>query len=484
MVFIRQRSTGTFTAVTVLAILLGGCGSRLPEAEVAAAQLGATAATTAPALARDSGQEAAPAAAPATSVPVAGPARSGATEVAAPVEAAGSRAPQSGPVSVPAQPQPQSRTEDGACTRMLAPIVVGQSGGFSGLIGQTTIGMRTGMAVWAKWVNAHGGIQCHPVQLYQKDDASDPAKAAANVQDLIENKKAVAIVGLDTPIVIAAAADAARRLNTPVVGGDLAATDWFTDPILFPSGAAQIPLLAAGVTQAVRDTGKTKVAYLTCVEAVTCNVIAKNAEQISAPSKSQVVLKQGISLTQPDFSAECQNAKKAGAEIIFLGADGSTLQRLASSCARVSYFPVFAAGGLTSSTNAVADPNIRRNGFYVGTPQVPFLANGTPALDEFHAAYRQFTGADAPDGPSMFGWASGKLFEAALDAVAKSARSGTVTNATVFQGLYALKNETLGGLTGPLNFPEGKPRPIVTCAAAFLVTTEGIKAPNNAKLSC
>ena len=48
-------------------------------------------------------------------------------------------------------------------------------------------------------------------------------------------------------------------------------------------------------------------------------------------------------------------------------------------------------------------------------------------------------------------WASGELFKAAVDA----SGSGPVTSASVKRGLYALKNETLGGLSGPLNFVPG-----------------------------
>jgi branched-chain amino acid transport system substrate-binding protein len=479
------------------ALSLTACGNRLPEAEVAAAQRGGGAATAGVTDAGYSGDTPVPGTEPGlVAAPTAGSAvvAGGAGTVSsAPASRAvdGAGTPTGGAgssgatkVSGGSGTTAAAAGVNAACTQQLAPIVVGQSGGFSGLIGQTSIGMRTGMAVWAKWVNSRGGIQCHPVQLYQKDDASDPAKAAANVQDLVENKKAVAIVGLDTPIVVAAAADAARRLNVPVVGGDLSAPDWFADPILFPSGGAIVPVLAAAVTQAVQDSGKKKIAFLTCVEAVACNFIAKNADQIAAPSKAQVVLKQGVSLTQPDFSAECQNAKKAGAEIVFVGTDGSALQRLASSCARVSYTPLLTAAGLAASANAVADPNVRKFGLYVGTAQVPFVATGTPALDDFHVAHKQFTGADAGDSASMFGWASGKLFEAAVNAVAAAARVGAVDSRLVFSGLYKLKNETLGGLTGPLSFPEGKARPRVTCGAAFLVTSEGTKAPNNSKLSC
>ncbi len=58
-------------------------------------------------------------------------------------------------------------------------------------------------------------------------------------------------------------------------------------------------------------------------------------------------------------------------------------------------------------------------------------------------------------GPGATGvWASGMLFAAA----AKAGNLGdNPTSAQVLQGLYALKDETLGGLAPPLTYTQGKP---------------------------
>src|SRR5262245_5437801 len=66
-----------------------------------------------------------------------------------------------------------------------APIVVGviadESQGPTGLASQD---VPKTMAAWQKYINAHGGINGHPVKYINKDDAADPAKAAAAVQSL------------------------------------------------------------------------------------------------------------------------------------------------------------------------------------------------------------------------------------------------------------------------------------------------------------
>ncbi|HVE24182.1 MAG TPA: ABC transporter substrate-binding protein, partial [Sporichthya sp.] len=87
----------------------------------------------------------------------------------------------------------------GPCTKVLDPILLGQNGTFSGFLQGSLGGFRPGMAAWAADVNARGGIQCHPVKLFQVDDGSNPAKTVSNTKDLIENKHVIAMVGAVVP---------------------------------------------------------------------------------------------------------------------------------------------------------------------------------------------------------------------------------------------------------------------------------------------
>ena len=56
----------------------------------------------------------------------------------------------------------------------------------------------------------------------------------------------------------------------------------------------------------------------------------------------------------------------------------------------------------------------------------------------------------------MSGWLSGKLLEAAIAA----SGSNEITSDSIKKGLYALKDETLGGMSVPLNYKEGKANPV------------------------
>jgi hypothetical protein len=77
----------------------------------------------------------------------------------------------------------------------VAPVVLGQTLATSGSVGAAIGGLRNGLAVWAKDINARGGLQCHPVQLIQCDDESDSARVTANWNAMIHDRGAVAMVG-------------------------------------------------------------------------------------------------------------------------------------------------------------------------------------------------------------------------------------------------------------------------------------------------
>jgi branched-chain amino acid transport system substrate-binding protein len=371
-----------------------------------------------------------------------------------------------------------------ACAKTLAPIVIGQDGAFSGLVGQSTGNMKLGMTVWSRYINANGGLQCHPVQLYQEDDGSDPSTSAANVADLVNNKHSVAIVGSDTPIVIASEQSEVDQLGVPMVGGDLVTTTWNTDPNLFPQGGSALQVYAGVMLVVEHVTHVQKVGLLYCVEASVCGVVNQNFSRIVAPSHMQVVSTQAISLTQATFTSECQTMKSAGAQYIFTFMDSASLARLTTSCNSLNYHPLLGTSAIALAPSVFADPNIQSDNMFYGNSFAPFTATGTPALDAMHAAFKQYTGSDIQDENSVAGWTSGMLFAAAINALGNTARTQTITPALVKQGLWDLKKETLGGLVPPITYVKGQPAPINPCYTVLQLTKSGQRAPNGINFAC
>jgi branched-chain amino acid transport system substrate-binding protein len=472
----------------LLIVPLAGCGTRVTTEEINSAERGdvgldhsllsaAAAPATGAVTADNAAQPGAPdAGGPAVATRVNAP--KGATTASAHAPAAsalsdrasGTRAPVASKGTRPAAPA--------ACTGSDAPIAIGQVGAFSGLIGAAVGGARTGLALWAQSVNTTGGIQCHPVKIYAMDDGSSPSQAAADAEDLIQNKKVIAVVGVAQPIVLDATRSVTSKAGIPIVGGDLFGLAWNTDPLLFPQGTSAISSFAVGLQAAAESVKATKAGVLYCVEASICSALNEHFDGIAKAAGVQPVFKQSMSLTQTSFTSNCQNAKAAGAQVLYLGMEGASMARVANSCASIGYNPVIAAPGLAVPASIESNTQLQKNGVYLGAAVAPFDANLTPAQKAFRAAVDRFANGASIDQNAMQGWVAGKLFEAALNQVGAALRTRAATTADVLDGLYTLpKNETLEGLSPPLNYTKGQPAPNIGCGFSVALLKGGFTAP-------
>jgi branched-chain amino acid transport system substrate-binding protein len=371
------------------------------------------------------------------------------------------------------------------CPAGLPPIVIGQTLASSGLVGAAIAGLRTGLAAWARDVNLRGGVQCHQIQLTQLDDGSDPARVSSNWNTLTKEKGAIAMVGGGVPIAIAALRSAAERDRIPVVGGDITAVDWVESPYMFPTGGAPLTSYDGGLIEAAAATkGPVKTGIFYCVEASICTALKNNFPQSTKRAGAEQGPTQAVSLTQPDFTSECQKMKAAGVNVIFFGLDGSASIRAARSCASLNYFPTIATGAIAVSAQAAADQGLRRNNTYLGSGVVPYTNTTVPAVGAFLTAMERFAASSAPDQQAMLGWAAGKLFEAALGKVSDKARAGKVTTQMVLDGLWQLKNEKLGGLSPGATFTKGEPAKLIDCYYPLKLDEKGFSAPKGAKPVC
>ncbi|HET9769476.1 MAG TPA: ABC transporter substrate-binding protein, partial [Acidimicrobiia bacterium] len=76
-----------------------------------------------------------------------------------------------------------------------APILFGTMGTGSGVIGRATQPIITANKAWSADVNARGGLAGHPVKLIFGDDGGDPAAALAIAKRMVEQDKVVAFIG-------------------------------------------------------------------------------------------------------------------------------------------------------------------------------------------------------------------------------------------------------------------------------------------------
>jgi branched-chain amino acid transport system substrate-binding protein len=381
-------------------------------------------------------------------------------------------------------PQGSAAVAAAGCTQKLAPIVLGQTLGATGLVGAAIGKLRLGLQLWAQAVNANGGVQCHPIQVISLDDGSDPARVASNFNELVNGKGAVAMVALGDPIADAPVKSSAERLKVPVIGGDLTSSIWTNSAYIFPQGSAVIPTFAGGFKSAAESKGAKRGGLLYCQEASICGVLNSQWDYLTSSANVTKGIAKAISITQPDYTAECQALKDDGADVVFAAMDGSAITRLARSCSALNYTPPLATVNLAINDQVAKDPNIRKFTAWLGGANVPFLSSDTPGAQEFQAAAKKFLPGVALDQSTMSGWASGKLFEAALANVADKARSGKVDSALVVEGLGKVKNETLGGLAAPLTFTPGQPAPVVPCYFPLNVGPSGFVTSTGGKKFC
>ncbi len=492
---IRSRTSRMSIAVVVLGAVAftAGCGNRLPDSEFAGSDTSVGAVDGA-------GTAAVPGAV--TDTPVAGvpaPVAVGGT-VDAPgavapgatdpkkstgsgaLEAAGSGAPAKNGAAVATG----GSTAAATCAKPLSPIILGQSGAFTGIVGSQHSGTRDGLAVWVQAVNARGGVQCHPIKVIAQDDGSDPGRATANLTDLVKSKGAVAIVAPVAVLTSTAYRSAAERLQVPIIGGDLSAPDYWRSPYMFPHGGEAIASYNIGQRYAAKVTqGATKVGLVYCVEASICTEQKNNFPTATQKMGLEVGPVQAVSLTQPDYTAECQAMKTADVKAVWIMVDGAAIGRFLRSCSALGYYPTGITGSAAIGNPASGDnPNMRKNGIFMGAQAAPFVATDSPGLKEFHAAMDRIAPGLTLGQATMNGWASGKLLEAALAKVADKARAGNVTTAMILDGLWTVKDETLDGLSPGVSFVKGKPAPAIPCSFVLAIGKDGWTAPQGSKREC
>lgn len=475
-----------------LGLVFGACGTRVSQEAVPAFQSGSnvsvgTAGGETGAVkqsAAPTGEGAVTAAAPSTGGPIpaasSGTATAGSNATGAGRSTASASVPQAGqpnrPTSggsnaptagagqssaaptVPAAPSPSGADKD------TSPIVIASVGTMSGPAGSVIRRVAEGVQVWVAATNAKGGIAGHPLKHIMADDGADPARHKAELRRVVEQDKVVALVGNPDAGTGQAGVDYIREQRVPSIGGDGGGDWYYATPFHFPQGPTGVTLMEAEI----RDVGlygkahsKKKFGSLTCTEADICRIADKVWNEKAAGFGLDPVYRGQATLVQPDFTAECLAARRAGVELFEVALDTNSIGRLAGSCARQGFKPIYGFPAGITKSNQEEDPNLE--GARSTLPTFSWLQSNSPATAEFQEAMKRYGQGLAPlTGGHTGGWTAGKLFE---KGVLAGGATGKVTRESVLAGLYTIKNDTLGGLTGPLTFVAGQTAARTTCSS-------------------
>jgi branched-chain amino acid transport system substrate-binding protein len=375
--------------------------------------------------------------------------------------------PAPGQPATPAVPPPGS-----------SPVILASIGTQSGPAASTLKPVTDGAQLWVKHINAKGGLNGHPVKLFVYDDNGDPARHRAQAQEAIERQKAIAFLANAEPLTGQGSVDYINSKGVPVIGTS-GGTVWsYSSPMYFPQASDGDPFLLMGLAalaDQVKD--KKKLATVTCAEATACGdadrLFAENAKKFGYNH----VYRARASIAQPDYTAECLAARNAGADVYMVVLDGNSVSRFAAACARQAYKPQFSTIVTIVLDRFKDDPNL---GSIAASSHVfPYFQTGTPATDEFQAAFKAYGGGLSNGVGVAAGWTAGKLLEKAAARLPEPP-----TTQAILAGLWSIKNDNLGGLTYPLTFTEGKPATPRGCWFNTAVKDGKWISPDGYRLRC
>lgn len=359
------------------------------------------------------------------------------------------------------------------------PIVLGIMCSCTGPEVSSTAQTTTTLQAWAKYVNAHGGIQGHPITLIAKDDGFNPGTALSDVEAMVTQDHVAAI--FDTSDVDSTFATYVEQHHVPVLGGQTAA-EGFQSADWFVAGATYGKFTNA-ISAAAHQAGVKKLADLYCAEAPACQQSSVGLQATSKKYGVDLAYTTSISYSAPNYAAQCLAAKQSGATGLIVGDATAIVNKVVTDCAAQGFAPTELSGDGTVAVSWLGIPQF--DGLAAVQEDVPWFLHNA-ATKPMYAALAKY--APGVTKSPNFGeivvetWANGALLQAAGNAAHLT--SAAPTAADILDGLYALpKGTTLDGLSPPLSFKKGQPNPH---DCWFTMSIKGAKfvETNDGKLTC
>jgi branched-chain amino acid transport system substrate-binding protein len=341
--------------------------------------------------------------------------------------------------------------------------------------------MIAGVEVWVENINRKGGLFGHPVGLIVADDRGDSSQHVAYLKQLVENDHVLAFVENATAAPIASGDQYLRSVGVPVIGSACANAVDDTSPVIFPQCPTLSDLYYGAVRNGVVYGGATNLAILYCVEMSICSDGKASLVDKGGAKQAGAALKyvSQVSVAQPDYASECLNASNVGAQLMLVLGPWDMYQRVVRSCKNSAGFtPPYLEGPISATFASKDQPELKT--LLLAMPTFPFTGTATPAQTEFQQAMKSLYSQPPGPGESM-GWTAAKEFELAVLRAGQATH--LISSKTLIDALHAFNNETLGGLSVPLNFGGGTAAP-ASCWFPMQATGGSWSALNSGQMQC
>ena len=358
------------------------------------------------------------------------------------------------------------------------PINVGVLGTYSGPLSADTANAQYISQAWADSVNAAGGLKGHPVKLFIEDDQGNAAQSLTLLKKLVTQDHVVAIVGSAAQGTDGSWGTYLDKVGVPSVGGLGASAPSLTSPSYFDV-STNIIAQFYGTVAVAKEYGPS-FAQLYCAGSAPCESTVPVLQAFAKSLGTTLPYSAPVDSSAPDYTALCQSVKSSGVASYSASLSSDVLARVAAQCGQQGVTAQLISQ--ISSQDMASNPSFGSVRFV--DSRFPWFDDSTPATKAFHAAIAKYapnvgTSSDPLNFIDPSVWASGKLFEAAVQA----APSGPITSASIEDGLYSLHNETLGGLTGPLNFTRGH-KTLDDCYFTYALTNGKWSEPDGLTPKC
>jgi branched-chain amino acid transport system substrate-binding protein len=198
---------------------------------------------------------------------------------------------------------------------------------------------------------------------------------------------------------------------------------------------------------------------ISCIEAPICSTMYTTGGATAAQFGVSMAFRAQVSLAQPDFTAECIQAQRNGATAIQSAIDGPSIARLSKSCAQQGYKPQYMGISLAIIDSISKEPTL--DGLFAPQGNFPFTSASTPLEAEYQVTRQKYAPSLANSPAVATVWSAGALLREVVKGAALPA--GKVTSLDLLKGLYTIRDNNLGGLSGaPLSFIEGQKK-LVNC---------------------
>jgi branched-chain amino acid transport system substrate-binding protein len=315
------------------------------------------------------------------------------------------------------------------------------------------------------------------VKIDYQDDSNSPAKSLSEVQGLVSNSHVIAI--LDASNQDGAWAAFVTQQKVPVISLNQAGDgfQYYSKPNFFANGTTVITILW-GQLKAAAEAGAGTYGLLYCTEEPACAQAVPATKGLAPTIPIKVTYVAGASNSQPDYTAVCLGAKDAPAAAYFPA--GVEAKRVADNCAQQGYKPVWITSQGTISPSDIKDPNLSTA---TGDLQdFPWMLNSTPAQQLFHQIEDANLAKATTQANVDFAYVGAVLFQTAATS-GVSAGNSSPSAQDIYNGLYQIKDNNLGGLAPSLTFVQGKPNP-VNCVFLYGVANGQYAATHGDQTFC